>query len=147
MRGSSATVALSVVAFLFAFVEPTVESFLAYFTTRVGRSTAVNNVSALAAKAGCHFLLLAGLARTSVAILLAFVFLTIQYFLTLFSALEGSSFFATFCHSLAFSALTRYYHAFVFTRSTFTLVADIGTRMCAVRSSFFVADLSTGMRG
>ena len=78
---------------------------------------------------------------------LAFVVVAVQYFFTFFTALKGKPFLATLCHSLAFSALTHYQHALVLTSRTYAFVAGIRARMRAVRPSFFIADLATGMRG
>ena len=77
---------------------------------------------------------------------LAFVVVTVQYFFAFFTALKNLPLFAAFYSSLRFSTLTGDYSALEVTRLAFSTMTDIGAIMWAISSTFFIADLSTGMR-
>jgi hypothetical protein len=77
---------------------------------------------------------------------LAFVVMAVQYFFAFFTALKNLPLFAAFYSSLRFSTLTSDYRALEVTRLAFSTMTDIGAIMWAISSTFFPADLSTGMR-
>ena len=89
---------------------------------------------------------LAGHAGPRVAITLAFVIVAVEDLFALLAALEGLSFLAALGHSLRFATLTGGEHALEVARPALSRVAHFGTRMRAVVSSFFVANLSAGVR-
>lgn len=77
---------------------------------------------------------------------LAFVVVAVQYFFAFLTALKNLSLFTAFYSSLRFSTLTSDYRALEITRLAFSTMTDIGAIVWAISSTFFPADLSTGMR-
>jgi hypothetical protein len=125
----------------------TVELLSTDFSARVGQVHAVDDVSVLAAVAAGHFFLFARLAASWVAVAFAAVFPAVEELLALLAALEHQPFLAALGHAWTFTALAGHQGAFVLAGGTLALVADAGTGVAAVRSSFLVADFSAGVGG
>ena len=77
---------------------------------------------------------------------LTFMVVAVQYFFAFLTALENLSLFAAFYSSLRFSTLASDYRALEVTRLALSTMTDIGAIVWAISSTFFPADLSTGMR-
>ena len=89
----------------FAFVKAAVESASTRLPARVALLCTVDDVRVTPTKALCQLLLPARLARPWMAIALAFVCTTVQYFLAFLAALEGTRVLAASKSSLGFTAL------------------------------------------
>ena len=136
-------VALSLMALHFTFMVTAVESSSTYLSTRERRFTAIYDIVAFSTIAIGHFLFFARLACSRVTISLTFMFMTVQYTLTLLTTLKNKSLFTAFNWTFCLTTLTFDEGTLVFTRRTFSWMATFRAGMRTVRSSFFITNLPT----